>query len=94
MAHAVLGACGGYAAGYLSVHFGLGYLPGLAVGAVVALVVGAVISIPALRLEPEYLVLMTIAFASAILATVVALPWFGGTRTLLGVQQMSILGSS
>jgi branched-chain amino acid transport system permease protein len=92
MAHAVLGACGGYAAGFLSVHFGLGYVPGLAVGAVMALVVGAIISLPALRLDPEYLVLMTIALASAILAAVVALPWFGGTRTLLGVHEISIFG--
>ena len=92
MAHAVLGAAGGYAAGFLSVHFGLSYVPGLAVGAVMALVVGAIISLPALRLEAEYLVLMTIALASAILAAVVALPWFGGTRTLMGVQEMSIFG--
>ena len=35
---------------------------------------------------------MTIALASAILAAVVALPWFGGTRTLLGVHEISILG--
>ena len=92
MAHAVLGACGGYAAGYLSVHFGLTYLPGLAVGAALAFIVGVIISIPAMRLEAEYVVLMTIALASAILATVVALPWFGGARTLLGVHQMSIFG--
>jgi branched-chain amino acid transport system permease protein len=92
MAHAALGACGGYLVGYLSVNYGLGYVPALLIGGLGGLIVGMLISFPAMRLSPEYLVVLTIGFASALLALLTALPGLGGIKTLLGIQPMSVFG--
>jgi len=80
MAHAALGALGGYVAVYLAYYHGYGFLPGILLGAAAALVVGIIISIPAMRLAPEYMVLMTIALGSAIVAAIYAYTPLGGSR--------------
>ena len=92
MAHAVLGACGGYLVGYLSINYGLGYVPALLLGGLAGLVAGALISLPAMRLDPAYLLIMTFGFANALLALFMSLPGLGGTKCLLGIQPMSVFG--
>jgi len=80
MAHAALGACGGYVAVYLAYYHGYGFLPSMLLGTAATLLVGIIISIPAMRLAPEYMVLMTIALASAIVAAIFAYTPLGGSR--------------
>jgi branched-chain amino acid transport system permease protein len=92
MAHAVLGACGGYLVGYLSINYGLGYVPALLLGGLAGLVAGVLISLPAMRLDPAYLLIMTFGFANALLALFMSLPGLGGTKCLLGIQPMSVFG--
>ena len=79
VAHAAFGAIGGYTAAYVSAHTGLGFWEGLALGALAAGAVGFVVSLPALRLNPEYLILLTIAVSSIVLAVVGAVSELGGT---------------
>jgi branched-chain amino acid transport system permease protein len=78
VAHAAFGAIGGYMAAYLSAHAGCGFWVGLIAGSIAAGLVGLVVSLPALRLSPEYLILLTIAVSSIVLAIVGAVGALGG----------------
>jgi branched-chain amino acid transport system permease protein len=78
VAHAAFGAIGGYTAAYLSAHAGGGFWEGLILGSLLAGSVGLVVSFPALRLSPEYLILLTIAVSSIVLAIVGAVTELGG----------------
>lgn len=78
VAHAAFGAIGGYLAAYLSTKADCGFWTVLASGTVGAGFVGVVMSLPALRLAPEYLVLLTIAVSSIVLTIVGAVPSLGG----------------
>jgi branched-chain amino acid transport system ATP-binding protein/branched-chain amino acid transport system permease protein len=83
VAHAAFGAIGGYLAAYLSIHAGVGFLPGLLIGAAGAGLVGVVVSLPALRLSSEYLILLTIAVSSIVLSIVGAVTALGGNLGLV-----------
>src|SRR6202034_1063266 len=78
VAHAAFGAIGGYTAAYLSANLGSGFADGLLVGFLAAGLVGFAVSLPALRLSPEYLILLTIAVSSIVLAIVGAVTELGG----------------
>jgi branched-chain amino acid transport system permease protein len=78
VAHAAFGAIGGYTAAYLSAHAGAGFWEALLLGSIAAGLVGLVVSLPALRLSPEYLILLTIAVSSIVLAIVGAVGDLGG----------------
>lgn len=83
VAHGAFGAIGGYGAAFLAVNHHVPALPALVVGTVAAFVVGLVVSLPALRLSPEYLILLTIAVSSIVLLTVAAVPQLGGSYGLI-----------
>jgi branched-chain amino acid transport system permease protein len=83
VAHGAFGAVGGYAAAYLAANAGLTFWPALSAGVAGAGVVGLVMSIPALRLSPEYLVLLTIAISSIVLTIVGAVPELGGAYGMI-----------
>jgi branched-chain amino acid transport system permease protein len=78
VAHAAFGAIGGYAAAYLQTNAGFSFWPGLAAGTFGAGLIGLLMSLPALRLRPEYLVLLTIAVSAIVLAIVGAVAELGG----------------
>jgi branched-chain amino acid transport system permease protein len=83
VAHAAFGAVGGYLAAYLAAHAGVGFLAGLALGALGAGAVGVLVSLPALRLSAEYLILLTIAVSSIVLSIVGAVPALGGAQGIV-----------
>src|SRR5665213_748279 len=78
VAHAAFGAVGGYLAAFLSAKANWGFWAVLITGAAGAGAVGVIMSLPALRLSPEYLVLLTIAVSSIVLTIVGAVPQLGG----------------
>lgn len=80
MTHAALGALGGYVAVLLFAHYGFGYETSFLIAVGVAVIVGIIICMPAMRLGPEYMVLMTIALASAIIASINAWSQLGGSH--------------
>jgi len=94
VAHAAFGAVGGYLAAYLATTHGWGLLPGLLVGAPAAGVVGVLASIPALYLDIRFLILLTLALSTAILAVIGAIPALGGQTGLTAVGIPSIFGLS
>ena len=86
VAHAAFGAVGGYTAAYLSINHGYPFLLTLVLGVAMAFAVGVLVSLPALRLGTEYLILLTVAVSSIVLATAQAVPQLGGTYGLLGTD--------
>lgn len=83
VAHGAFGAIGGYTAAFLAVNHHVAALPALLLGMAAAFVIGLVVSLPALRLSPEYLILLTIAVSSIVLLTVAAVPELGGSYGLI-----------
>ncbi len=92
VAHAALGGIGGYMAGWLSASHGVSFVPALLAGVGAALLLGTLVSIPALRLTTDYLILLTFAFATVALSAIAAIPALGGAYGLLGIQAPTILG--
>jgi branched-chain amino acid transport system permease protein len=89
VAHAAFGAIGGYVAAYLSTA-GLTFWQAAGAGTLGAGFAGLLMSLPALRLSPEYLVLLTIAFASIVLAIVGAVPELGGAYGMIATKAANL----
>lgn len=66
VAHAAYYGIGAYAAAILWTRFGLGFFPGLLVGAVSAGVLSLLVSLPAWRFKGDYFVMMSIAVQTLI----------------------------
>jgi branched-chain amino acid transport system permease protein len=62
MAHAVFCAIGAYTAALMSLHFGYNFLVGMLAGFVLAAIIGALLAIPSLRVQDEYLIVLTVGF--------------------------------
>ena len=92
VATAAFGGVGGYTAGYLSAHHGFGFVPSLLCGVAAAGLAGVVVSLPALRLSREYLVLLTLATATIITSVATSVDIFGGALGLQGIQIPTLLG--
>jgi branched-chain amino acid transport system permease protein len=90
VAHAAFGAIGGYVAAYLSAKYGIGFWPGLALGSLGAGLIGVLMGLPALRLNPEYLVLLTIAVSSIVLSIVGAVTELGGAYGMIATQPANL----
>src|SRR5919197_3068180 len=94
IAHSAFGAIGGYAAGYLSVKHGWSFVPCVGVGMGFALAAGLVVSLPALRLSSDYLILLTLAVQAIILVVITGVSALGGQYGLVGVPTPSLLGTT
>jgi branched-chain amino acid transport system permease protein len=94
VAHAAFGAVGGYIAAYLGVSHGWSFLPAMLVGSAGAGVVGVLASLPALYLDVRFVILLTLALSTAILAVVGAIPALGGSTGLTSLPFPSIFGST
>jgi branched-chain amino acid transport system permease protein len=94
IAHAAFGAVGAYSAGYLVVIQDWSFWPALLVGIAAAFLVGLLTSLPALYLDVRYLILLTLALSTAILAVVGAIPELGGSYGLRDVPNLEIFGTT
>lgn len=92
VAHPAFGAVGGYLAAYLATAHGWGFLPALLIGTAAAGFVGLVASIPALYLDIRFLILLTLALSTAILAVVGAIPALGQQTGLTSLPLPSVFG--
>jgi branched-chain amino acid transport system permease protein len=81
--HAGFAGVGAYTTALLIQHAGLAYWPALAAGALAAAMVGVVIGIPALRLNPLYISVVTFGFGQVV--TYLALNWVGLTNGPNGI---------
>lgn len=66
MGHAGFMSIGAYTAAILSMQYGFSYVAALLAGALLAALFGIIIGIPTLRLEGDYLAMVTIGFAEII----------------------------
>jgi ABC-type branched-subunit amino acid transport system permease subunit len=64
--HAALWGIGAYTAGVLSLKLGIGLIPSLLAGPLVAALFGALLALPALRVTGPYLAMVTLAFGTII----------------------------
>ena len=94
VAHAAFGAIGGYAMGYLVTEHGWSFVPSILFGALLAFVAGVLVSLPAMRLSAEYLILLTLAVSYTIIGVFVTFPVLGGTYGLIAITRLSFFGWS
>jgi branched-chain amino acid transport system permease protein len=94
IAHAAFGAIGGYSAGYLAQEHAWAFGPALAVGVAAALVFGLIVSLPALRLAGEYLILLTLAVQIITLVVITSISALGGLTGLSALPGVSLFGST
>jgi branched-chain amino acid transport system permease protein len=92
VAHAAFAAIGGYAAGYLSLKHGWSVGAAIAFGVVLAFVIGVLISVPALLLSSEYLILLTLSVQTIILVLISSVAALGGLYGLTGLATVTVLG--
>jgi branched-chain amino acid transport system permease protein len=93
VAQAAFAAIGAYTAGYLSLAQGIPILLALLIGVAAAAICGALISLPALRLSGEYVMLLTLAVQTIIISLATALPQFGGVDGLEDLPQLKVFGA-
>lgn len=91
LAHAAFIAMGGYAAGVVSVHTGLGFVAGLVLAIGVAVVLSLIVGLPTLRLESLYLAIATMAFHFAALFALTRFELTGGNFGLR-LEPTTVLG--
>jgi branched-chain amino acid transport system permease protein len=94
VAHAAFGAVGGYIAAYLGLNHGWAFIPCLLIGGVGAGVAGMLASLPASYLDVRYMILLTLALSTAILAVVGAIPALGGATGLTSLPFPSVFGTT
>ena len=94
VAHAAFGAVGGYIAAYLGLDHGWAFIPCLLVGAGGAGVAGMLASLPASYLDVRYMILLTLALSTAIIAVVGAIPALGGATGLTSLPFPSVFGTT
>src|SRR5712691_3876587 len=92
VAHAAFGAVGGYGAAYMSVHYATPFPAAVSIGVGAALLIGTLVSLPALQLSSEYLILLTLAVATIIIIVLTSTETFGGLYGLLDIKQASLFG--
>jgi branched-chain amino acid transport system permease protein len=93
IAHSAFGAIGGYAAAYLALRHGWSFIPAVGVGMAFALVAGLIVSLPALRLTSDYLILLTLAVQAIILVVITGIPALGGQYGLVGIPAPTVFGA-
>jgi branched-chain amino acid transport system permease protein len=76
--HAGFGAISAYATTLMMVHWNVPYLAALPAGALLSVVVGVAIGLPALRLSPLYIAMVTFGFGQAV--QLLAINWIDLTR--------------
>lgn len=90
-AHIAFFGIGAYTSGLLSVRFGVSPWIGIVAGMISAVLIAAIVSIPAIRLRGIYVALLTFAFTQLMLALIVSQTAFtGGISGLVGVPGLSI----
>ena len=88
VSHAAFFGIGAYASALLALHAGLGFLWGMALGIVVAGLVGALIALPALRVSGDYLVIVSFGLQTIVFS--VMLNWQDVTRGVAGLPGIQI----
>lgn len=90
--HAGFWALGAYASALTVIELGWPFLVGVAVGGIVSASFGALVALPALRVQGHYLAIATLGFALFIQQVLFEWEWLTGGRQGLFVPRPSLLG--
>jgi len=90
--HAGFWALGAYASALSVIKLGLPFLLGVAVGGMVAASFGALVALPALRVQGHYLAIATLGFALVVQQVLFEFEWLTGGRQGLFVPRPSLFG--
>ncbi|GAA0964969.1 ATP-binding cassette domain-containing protein [Acrocarpospora macrocephala] len=94
VAHAAFAGVGSYAATWVSIQQGLPFLTCVAIGTGLALVSGVLVGLPSLGLADEFLILLTLCTGALFTGVVTSAPDLGGAYGLLGIEQVTVAGST
>jgi branched-chain amino acid transport system permease protein len=92
VATAAFAAIGGYAAGYLSAEQGTELWVAIALGVLGAFVIGMLISLPALLLSSDYVILLTLSVQTIILVLITSIGALGGLYGITGLPSFTFFG--
>lgn len=93
VSHAAFYGVGAYAAALLALHFHVGFLVGIAAGAVSATLLGFVIGYPSLRLRDDFFVIATLGFQMILIDLMNNWMWLTrGPLGLPGIPQPKVFG--
>jgi branched-chain amino acid transport system permease protein len=90
--HAGFWALGAYASALSVVKLGFPFLLGVALGGIVAALFGALVALPALRVQGHYLAIATLGFALFIQQVLFEWEWLTGGRQGLFVPRPALFG--
>jgi branched-chain amino acid transport system permease protein len=90
--HAGFWALGAYGSALSVIALGLPFLFGVVVGGIVAALFGALVALPALRVQGHYLAIATLGFALFVQQVLFEWEWLTGGRQGLFVPRPSLLG--
>lgn len=98
LGHAGFMSIGAYGGALFSIHFvqipqSLRFILALLVGGVVAAFFGLLVGIPALRLDGDYLAIITLGFGEIIRSIIENLGFTGGAQGLKGIPKLANLGT-
>jgi branched-chain amino acid transport system permease protein len=91
-AHAGFGAVGGYGAAYLAQKHGLSFVPSVIIGVGLAFAAGLLLSLPAMKLSGEYLILLTLTAQTVALVVISSVEGLGSEFGLTEVPAASLFG--
>lgn len=84
LSHAAFFAIGAYASALLTTRLGFGFLSAMLVGAILAAILGALVSLATFRVRGYYLALVTLAFAEIVRVTIGH--WTSFTGGMMGIR--------
>jgi branched-chain amino acid transport system permease protein len=91
--HAAFFGLGAFGSGLLAYYLGVNFIIGMLGGIVIAMAMGMIVSIPALRVKDEFLVLLTIGFNMVIFGILVTQKDLtGGRWGIVGIPKPSVFG--
>jgi ABC-type branched-subunit amino acid transport system ATPase component/ABC-type branched-subunit amino acid transport system permease subunit len=92
IAQAAFGAVGGYAAAILSVRAGVTFVLALLIGMAFGFIAGVLLSLPALGVGPDFIILLTLAFAYIVTSLLSTIRYFGGQFGIIALKPVSLFG--
>jgi branched-chain amino acid transport system permease protein len=92
LGHALFFGVSGYASALLNHHYGLPPWITIPIGAMVSVVMGCIVAVPAMRLRGIYLALATLTFPIVMIGVIFAVPDFTGGE--LGISGLAPLARS
>jgi branched-chain amino acid transport system permease protein len=90
VAHAAFGAIGGYTVAYLFLQGHTSLVGDVAAGVGIAVLIGLVIAVPALRLSTEWLILLTLAVQTIIIMLTTTVNALGGSYGLQNITGLMV----